>query len=330
MKSVKKGDKVKFLNDVGGGVVTRVIGNTVYVEDEDGFEIPALMNNIVLIETEKVIDTVSHEKKKKEYKYNEIEGGDDELNCYLAILKGRSKDDNSGDYRLFFVNDSNYFCFYTISVLSINEVNPLYNGLIEPNTKEQLDVIPIQHFDNKTLLVQLVLYKSNKRYKYIKPVERQIPFKSNQLLRTGSLSVNDYFDENAKLYQLIKRDIDLKIDQLIESKKDISSKLYTTIKKTTHVKNDDLIEVDLHIHELLDDIRGLSNAEMLKIQIDKFKEVLKQNEKNKKQKIVFIHGVGNGTLKQEIHKLLKSQYKHLYFQDASFQEYGYGATMVII
>ena len=38
---IKVGDKVKFLNDVGGGVVTSFINkNMVNVENEDGFEIP--------------------------------------------------------------------------------------------------------------------------------------------------------------------------------------------------------------------------------------------------------------------------------------------------
>ena len=47
-------------------------------------------------------------------------------------------------------------------------------------------------------------------------------------------------------------------------------------------------------------------------------------------KIVFIHGVGQGVLKQEVLKLLKTKYAKYYTQDASFREYGYGATMVIL
>ena len=57
---------------------------------------------------------------------------------------------------------------------------------------------------------------------------------------------------------------------------------------------------------------------------------MKQAIDNKAYRIVFIHGVGNGVLKQEIHKKLKSTYAKYFFQDASFQEYGYGATMVIL
>jgi dsDNA-specific endonuclease/ATPase MutS2 len=40
--------------------------------------------------------------------------------------------------------------------------------------------------------------------------------------------------------------------------------------------------------------------------------------------------VGQGVLKQEIAKLLKSKFPKYIFQDASFKEYGYGATMVIL
>ena len=48
------------------------------------------------------------------------------------------------------------------------------------------------------------------------------------------------------------------------------------------------------------------------------------------KRIVFIHGVGQGVLKQEVAKLLQAKFKKYYFQDASFKEYGYGATMVIL
>lgn len=42
----QKGDKVRFLNSVGGGVVTRIEGNIAYVEDEDGFETPILVKEL--------------------------------------------------------------------------------------------------------------------------------------------------------------------------------------------------------------------------------------------------------------------------------------------
>ena len=43
----KKDDRVKFLNDVGGGVVTRVDNKIVYVENQDGFEVPAMISQLL-------------------------------------------------------------------------------------------------------------------------------------------------------------------------------------------------------------------------------------------------------------------------------------------
>jgi hypothetical protein len=92
----------------------------------------------------------------------------------------------------------------------------------------------------------------------------------------------------------------------------------------------EIIEVDLHINQLLDTTQGLSNADMLQYQLDKFHAVISENKNRKGQKIVFIHGKGEGVLRKEIEKQLKTRYKNFYFQDASFREYGFGATMVTI
>jgi dsDNA-specific endonuclease/ATPase MutS2 len=91
-----------------------------------------------------------------------------------------------------------------------------------------------------------------------------------------------------------------------------------------------MLEVDLHIHELLDNTNGFSNKEMLDCQLREFRRVMDENIKNKGQKIVFIHGKGEGVLRNELIKELKRVYKGCTWQDASFREYGFGATMVVI
>ena len=52
--------------------------------------------------------------------------------------------------------------------------------------------------------------------------------------------------------------------------------------------------------------------------------------KKKGAKLVFIHGKGDGVLRKSIEQELRRKYKTCIFQDASFKEYGYGATMVIV
>ncbi len=88
-------------------------------------------------------------------------------------------------------------------------------------------------------------------------------------------------------------------------------------------------EVDLHIEELVENTNGLSNFEMLNIQLERFEKELDEAIEKNMKKLVFIHGVGNGRLRQEIASVLKKT-KGVSFQDASYKEYGYGATQVNI
>ena len=86
----------------------------------------------------------------------------------------------------------------------------------------------------------------------------------------------------------------------------------------------------MHIHELVDNTSGLSNADMLNMQIDRFRSVMDENLRNHGCKIVFIHGKGEGVLRQALLKELNHKYKGHDVQDASFREYGFGATQVTI
>lgn len=60
---MKIGDKVRFLSETGGGVVSGFQGNNiVLVEDEDGFQIPVRTNDVVVVETDDYnikVDSVS-------------------------------------------------------------------------------------------------------------------------------------------------------------------------------------------------------------------------------------------------------------------------------
>ena len=91
-----------------------------------------------------------------------------------------------------------------------------------------------------------------------------------------------------------------------------------------------ILEIDLHAQELLDDTRGLSNSEILNYQLDRFREVMNQYRQKREQRIVFIHGKGDGVLRKALLDELRRKYPTCKAQDASFQEYGFGATLVTI
>ena len=91
-----------------------------------------------------------------------------------------------------------------------------------------------------------------------------------------------------------------------------------------------ILEVDLHATALLETTTGMNNTAILKYQMEKFNEAMKTVLRKKGQRIVFIHGKGDGVLRKAILSELKTKYPTCRWQDASFKEYGYGATMVTV
>ena len=88
--------------------------------------------------------------------------------------------------------------------------------------------------------------------------------------------------------------------------------------------------VDLHIHHLVDNPGQFQSGELVEMQLAHFEMALQGAIKSGQWRIVFIHGAGSGMLKYRLRRILDEQYPKLRYQDASFREYGYGATMVIL
>jgi hypothetical protein len=101
------------------------------------------------------------------------------------------------------------------------------------------------------------------------------------------------------------------------------------VKEKKNKKDDFVLEVDLHIEKLVKKFRGLSNFEILNIQMDNAKGQLDFAIRKRLPKLVFIHGVGEGVLKSEL-EFLFSKYDGITFKEASYQKYGVGATEVHI
>jgi len=113
--------------------------------------------------------------------------------------------------------------------------------------------------------------------------------------------------------------------------KEKNKKRVVSIKAGKRTKKEKFLpeDVDLHIGELIDEYTGMTNAEIVIIQLNHFRKCLDEAILNNKRKIIFIHGVGKGTLKSEMEKILKT-YERISFYDASYARYGFGAMEVII
>ena len=101
------------------------------------------------------------------------------------------------------------------------------------------------------------------------------------------------------------------------------------VKEKRSRKDEFVLEVDLHIEKLVPSKRGMSNYDILTLQMETAKRQLDFAIKNRMPKVVFIHGVGAGVLRQELEYLLK-RYDAVSFEDANFQKYGRGATEIYI
>lgn len=98
-------------------------------------------------------------------------------------------------------------------------------------------------------------------------------------------------------------------------------------KKEKGLNPNEFWEIDLHIEELIDSHVGMSNFEILSKQLKEFKAFYKKAKSKRIRKIVVIHGVGEGVLKEEIRSYLHKQ-EGIEYYDADYREYGKGATAV--
>lgn len=101
------------------------------------------------------------------------------------------------------------------------------------------------------------------------------------------------------------------------------------VKEKRSRKDEFVLEVDLHIEKLVPSKRGMSNYDILTLQMETAKRQLDFAIKSRMPKMVFIHGVGEGVLKAELDFML-GRYDNISFQDANYQKYGLGATEVYI
>lgn len=88
------------------------------------------------------------------------------------------------------------------------------------------------------------------------------------------------------------------------------------------------MEVDLHIHQLVASTRNMTNHDMLTLQVETARRQLEFAIEKKIQRVVFIHGVGEGVLRTELEYLF-GRY-NVKFYDAEYTKYGLGATEVYI
>jgi len=342
---IKVGDKVKFLNDVGGGVVTRFLNkNMVMVENQDGFEIPYQISQLFNINDPGLNAGSGNQQKQTVLSENtakveisettgEIINGKNSPDFYFCFVPTDSGNPLAGEIKLYLVNDSNFTVLYRFVHIKNTGFETVKHGIVQSNSRLLLEsIVQSDLAELPEFGFQLICFQKQEN-EWFEPIVKRFKVNPVKFYKETSFHPNQLFKKNALILQISRSILTTEIDKLTEDdfKKLVQEKEEIKApEKQVQKRSEEIVEVDLHINELLDNSAGLSNSEILEIQKERVESEMKLAIQTGVKKIIFIHGLGQGVLKQEVINLLKSKFKKYYFQDASFKEYGYGATLVIL
>ncbi len=345
---IRVGTKVRFLNATGGGVVKEFTDDKIaLVETTDGFDMPVLVTDLIIDKSasynlddkepegsETVFASESPEINTPQVTFEEKKYADFKGEILLALVPENDQILHVSNFELHVINDSNYYFHYAASLKDSGVSSFIVSGDVDPDTKleiakyNQTDLSKIKEFR-----LQGIFYKQG-LFQPVEPVDLVFNTENINFYKIQFFKENDYFHQKALILRKEKE------DQMQEAINKLKDKNWSEIIKDKEQpekkerkrspRNINPEEVDLHIEELVDNHAELSNGEIMNIQLSRFELALETAIRSKTQKIVFIHGVGNGVLKHELSKKLDKKYPDLRYQDASFKEYGYGATMVYL
>ena len=392
------GDKVRFLNTTGGGKIAGFQGkDLVLVCDDDGFEIPTLRSEIVVVETDNYnlvrkpvpskerastseSDGLSHTSIKaalaaqaaaanggengapeEELLEDESEPADkeitfqprplerrgaDQVNFYIGFLPVDSRALSQTEFEVYLINDSNLYVRFLLLTQEGEQYSLRHEGLVLPNQKLMLDTIGHSDLPQwERLTFQLLAYKTDKPFALKSPMNITLRVDGTKFYKLHSFAASDFFNDPALVRPLVSEDRPAQsvsiaaetveealitpevVRQAAERPKQEPARV---MDKSVTLDRNAIVEVDLHADVLLDSTRGLTPTDILTMQIKAFHDTMRQYAKDKGRRIVFIHGKGEGVLRATLLKELKNHYRHCTHQDASFREYGFGATMVTV
>ena len=202
----KIGDKVKFLNDVGGGVVTRIIDKVlVGVLVDDGFEVPVMASELIKTESVQGNDDLTNETKAaddssftinmdKDDNVNLDEFSKDDKNLALYIGIVPRKDEK---LEINLINDSNYHVYYTLSSEDEGYYKLVSAGLIEDNTKLKVtELLKDSFLEIDSFSIQAIAFRKGV-FTALAPLSKIWKPKKTNFYKDTIFTESDFFHEKA-------------------------------------------------------------------------------------------------------------------------------------
>jgi len=308
------GEFVRFVDEKREGYITRIIDDQMIgVTGDDDFEIPVLASKVTRVygRMEEGVESQAVEEKKIAIEDFKAKG------INLAVIS----DTNKGSVVHFhIVNETSFQLLLSFSNERQGKQKGFYAGILAPHSTVKIYTASLTELSNWPAFEFQVMYYSTQEIELPKALLVKEKFKAKDF--SGTKKQAPILKQPAWLFRLDE-------DELVID----AAKLKESFFKPTEEKKEiskPQREVDLHIEKLRDDYQFLSNAEIIQIQMDHFRKALDAAIVHKQPSIIFIHGVGNGTLRHEIHKVISKHQQVKTFMDAYKDKYGYGATEVIL
>lgn len=318
------GDRVSFLNEIGGGVIVSIKDKqTVMVSDDDGFVSPYLIKRLVKINIPKVA---------KENDFQLPISNKEQHQISLLFVPKDNSNLMQSDLDLYLVNNSGYHFYFELYFYESDKVLKFASNQINDGMTQLIKTIKREEIEMYCKLRFQCIFNDVKKMEPMYPFSQMINIKASKFYKESSYYFSGFVNNNALVYQLASKEDINRLKQPIFEVNDLPlEKEFKVIEKQSkpnhYLRKDE--EVDLHISELLEHQIGLSAIQMLQVQMSVFKKELEKAIQLNYASITFIHGIGKGVLKESILDELK-EYKGIKFYPASFQKYGNGATKVEI
>ncbi len=310
----KLGDFVRFVDEKMEGYITRIIDdNMIGVTGEDDFEIPVLASKVTTVHGHKSTALESQA-------FDEVSlanGAFDTRGVYLAVTSDQRI---ASVVHFYLVNETSYQLLTALTTEKLHKSKGEYAGIIAPKSTAKIYSAPLQDIQLWPTFNFQVLFYTSQNIALAKPLVVKETFKAKDF--SGSKKLVPLLKQQAWLIQLDEPELLIDAEKLKES-------FFKPAEEKRELEKP-VNEIDLHIEKLRDDYQFLNSAEMLNIQLLAFHKALDAAIVHKLPSVVFIHGVGNGTLKNELHKIVGKHPQVQTFMDARKEKFGYGATKVML
>ena len=318
------GDKVRVLRGREEGIITRIIDNKlIEIEIEDGFQIPVLKSEVVVVA-------------KEETAYFKQDQPSSPAAAEPSRTSPNTPPANEGVFLAFrplndrivaayLINNSIQQLPFTFYEERNSQLKGIACGNLAAGSFSKLAELNIQQFEQWPSYVFQCLFFSPRTTDTLKvPLTKKIKFKASSFYK--SKKVAPVLNAEAYTFRIDVETGTVDPQQLKES---------LQANKEIQVQASGVTEqppalLDLHIEKLTSDFANMSKQQMLQLQIDTFEKHLDLAIAAGMEEVTYVHGVGNGTLKNAIHKYLGQHEQILFFKDAQKDKFGYGGTMVKI